>query len=248
MRYFRFLFVAIVIFACAATTRPAHAVTEIVWWHAMTGELGRQLEKLASDFNASQTDYRVVPVYKGNYNDTIRAAIFAFRTNGQPAIVQVNEVATATMMAAQGAIYPVFQLMRAEGETFDPKAYLPAITGYYTDMDGNMLSFPFNASTPILYYNKALFKKAGLDPDKPPKTWPEVETAARKLRAAGVPCGFTTHWPSWVNVENFLALHNRPIATKANGLGGLDAELNSDRSGAGPSNRQARRMAEGQDL
>ncbi len=191
----------------------------------MSGELGRQLENLAKGFNASQSDYRVVPVYKGNYNETIRAAIFAFRTNGQPAIVQVNEVATATMMAAQGAIYPVYQLMKAEGEAFDPNAYLPAITGYYTDIDGNMLSFPFNASTPILYYNKALFRQAGLDPNKPPKTWPEVEAAAHKLRAAGVPCGFTTHWPSWVNVENFSAFHNVPIATRANGLGGLNAEL-----------------------
>jgi len=225
MRHFRFLIVATVIFAWTCGVRPAQAATDVVWWHAMSGELGRQLENLAKGFNASQSDYRVIPVYKGNYSETIRAAIFAFRTNGQPAIVQVNEIATATMMAAQGAIYPVYQLMRAEGEAFNPNAYLPAITGYYTDIDGNMLSFPFNASTPILYYNKALFRQAGLDPEKPPKTWPEVEAAARKLRAAGVPCGFTTHWPSWVNVENFSAFHNFPIATKANGLGGLDADL-----------------------
>jgi len=225
MRHLRLLLIAIVIFGSTCAFRPAQAATDIVWWHAMSGELGRQLENLAKGFNASQSDYRVVPVYKGNYNETIRAAIFAFRTNGQPAIVQVNEVATATMMAAQGAIYPVYQLMKAEGEAFDPNAYLPAITGYYTDIDGNMLSFPFNASTPILYYNKALFRQAGLDPNKPPKTWPEVEAAAHKLRAAGVPCGFTTHWPSWVNVENFSAFHNVPIATRANGLGGLNAEL-----------------------
>jgi sn-glycerol 3-phosphate transport system substrate-binding protein len=211
--------------AVALLTRPAAAATDIVWWHAMPGELGRQLEKIATDFNASQTDYRIVPVYKGSYSETAMAAIFAFRSNAQPAIVQVNEVATATMMAAKGAIYPVYELMRDEGEQFDPAAYLPAVTGYYTDIGGNMLSFPFNASTPILYYNKALFKKAGLDPERAPKTWPEVEFAAGKLRAAGVPCGFTTHWPSWVNVENFSALHNLPIATKANGFAGLDAEL-----------------------
>jgi sn-glycerol 3-phosphate transport system substrate-binding protein len=205
--------------------RPVQAATNISWWHAMPGELGRQLEKLASDFNASQSEYRIVPVYKGNYSETVMAAIFAFRSNVQPAIVQVNEVATATMMAAKGAIYPVYELMRDQGEHFDPTAYLPVVTGYYTDVDGNMLSFPFNASTPILYYNKALFKKAGLDPERAPKTWPEVEFAAGKLRAAGVSCGFTTHWPSWVNVENFSALHNLPIATKANGFAGLDAKL-----------------------
>jgi sn-glycerol 3-phosphate transport system substrate-binding protein len=206
-------------------TGPAHARTDILWWHAMPGELGRQLERLTADFNSFQPDYRIVPVYKGSYTDTVMAAIFAFRSNVQPAIVQVSEVSTATMMAARGAVYPVYELMRDLGTPLDPGLYLPAVAGYYTDMDGNLLSFPFNASTPILFYNKTLFRKAGLDPDAAPATWPELEAAARKLRASGVPCGFTTHWPSWVNVENFSALHNLPIATRANGLGGLDATL-----------------------
>jgi sn-glycerol 3-phosphate transport system substrate-binding protein len=206
-------------------TSPAQAAVDIEWWHAMPGELGHQVEKVAAAFNASQPNYHIIPVYKGNYADTVMAAIFAFRSNTQPAIVQVNEVATATMMAAKGAIYPVYELMRDQGEEFDPTAYLPAVTGYYTDVSGNMLSFPFNASTPILYYNKQLFEKAGLNTEEPPKTWPELERAAGKLRSVGVPCGFTTHWPSWVNVENFSALHNLPIATKANGFAGLDAQL-----------------------
>ncbi|MEA2896115.1 MAG: sn-glycerol 3-phosphate transport system substrate-binding protein [Bradyrhizobium sp.] len=191
----------------------------------MSGQLGRQLEKLAADFNATQSEYRIVPSYKGNYTETVTAAIFAFRSRGQPAIVQVNEIGTATMMAAKGATYPVFELMRDEAEAFSPTAYLPAITGYYTDIAGNMLSFPFNASTPILYYNKDLFRAAGLDPEVAPKTWPEVGAAAKRLRAAGAACGFTTAWPSWINIENFSAFHNLPIATKANGLGGLDAVL-----------------------
>jgi sn-glycerol 3-phosphate transport system substrate-binding protein len=208
-----------------AAASPAYAVTEIAWWHAMSGQLGRQLEKLATDFNATQSEFRIVPSYKGNYTETVTAAIFAFRSRGQPAIVQVNEIATATMMAAKGATYPVFELMRDEAEAFSPTAYLPAITGYYTDIAGNMLSFPFNSSTPILYYNKDLFRAAGLDPEVAPKIWPEVGAAAKRLRAAGAPCGFTTAWPSWIHIENFSAYHNLPIATKANGLGGLDAVL-----------------------
>jgi sn-glycerol 3-phosphate transport system substrate-binding protein len=128
--------------AAAAVTigfaSPALAVTDIMWWHAMSGELGRQLERLAADFNASQSEYRIVPSYKGNYTETITAAIFASRSRSQPAIVQVNEIATATMMAARGAIYPVFELMRDQSEAFNPAAYLPAVTGYYTDVDGNM--------------------------------------------------------------------------------------------------------------
>lgn len=217
---------AFVLASVLASASPARAVTDVMWWHAMSGELGRQLDKLAAEFNASQSEYRIVPSYKGSYADTVSAAIFAFRSQSQPAIVQVSEIGTATMMAAKGAIYPVFELMRDQKEAFSPEAYLPAVTGYYTDADGNMLSFPFNSSTPILYYNKDLFRRAGLDPDVAPKTWPEVGAAARRLRMAGAVCGLTTSWPSWINVENFSAYHNLPIATKANGFGGLDAELN----------------------
>ena len=180
---FRFLQLAALTVAIGLAS-PAQAVTDINWWHAMSGELGKQVEKLAADFNASQSEYRVVPSYKGNYTETVTAAIFAFRSRSQPAIVQVNEIATATMMAAKGAIYPVFELMRDEQEAFSPAAYLPAVTGYYADVAGNMLSFPFNASTPILYYNKKLFRDAGLDPEVAPKTWPEVGEAAKRLRAA----------------------------------------------------------------
>ena len=102
------------------------------------------------------------------------AAIAAFRAQEQPDIVQVFEVGTGTMMAAKGAVYPVYKLMKDTGEPFDPKAFLPAVVGYYTDTEGNMLSMPFNSSTPILYYNKDVFKKAGLDPKTPPKTWADV--------------------------------------------------------------------------
>src|ERR1700680_3624923 len=199
----------------ANVASPAKAATDILWWHAMSGELGRQLEKLAADFNASQSDYRIVPGYKGNYTETVTAAIFALRSCSEPAIVQVNEIATATMMAAKGAIYPVFELMRDQQEAFSPAAYLPAVTGYYADVAGNMLSFPFNASTPILYYNKDLFRAAGLDPEATPKTWPEVGAAAKRLRASGAVCGFTTSRPSWSNVENFSAFQHLPTEARA---------------------------------
>ncbi len=202
-----------------------HAATEISWWHAMSGELGKQVDKLAADFNASQSDYHIVPTYKGTYTETVTAAIFAFRSRSQPAIVQVNEIATATMTAAKGAIYPVFELMHDEQESFSPSAYLPVVTGYYADADGNLLSFPFNASTPILYYNKDQFRAAGLDPEVAPKTWPELGQAAKRLRDHGIACGFTTSWPAWINIENFSAFHNLPVSTRANGFAGLDAVL-----------------------
>ena len=191
----------------------------------MGGQLGEALNGLAEGFNKSQKDYKVVPVYKGTYTETMTGAIAAFRAKQQPHIVQVFEVGTATMMAAKGAIYPVHQLMADAGEAFDPDAYLPAVYGYYSTTDGKLLSMPFNSSTPVLYYNKDAFKKAGLDPDKPPKTWSDMEQYAKKLLAAGYQCGFTSQWQTWIQIENFGAWHNIPFATGANGFAGTDIKL-----------------------
>ena len=198
---------------------------ELQWWHAMTAKNAEVVNKIAADFNASQSEYKVVPVFKGSYAETMNAGIAAFRAGNAPDIIQIFEVGTATMMAAKGAVKPVYQLMEDAGEPFDPKAYLPAVTGYYSTADGRMLSLPFNSSTAITYWNKALFKKAELDPDKPPRTWPETFAMAEKLRAAGVPCGFTAGWISWTQLEQFSAWHNLPFASKADGFDGTDARL-----------------------
>ncbi len=209
----------------------AQAQTEVQWWHAMGGELGERLTEITDGFNASQDAYVVTPVYKGNYTETMTAAIAAFRAGEQPHIVQVFEVGTATMMAAEGAIYPVYQLMADAGVAFDPDAFLDSVVGYYTTPEGDMLSMPFNSSTPVMYYNKEIFAAAGLDPESPPATWPELEEAARAIISAGsATCGFTTGWQSWVQLENFSAWHDVPFATMANGFEGLGTELafNSD--------------------
>ncbi|MEZ5750984.1 MAG: sn-glycerol-3-phosphate ABC transporter substrate-binding protein UgpB [Paracoccaceae bacterium] len=204
----------------------AFAQTEIQWWHAMGGRLGELVEEIAANFNASQSDYVVVPSFRGTYAETMTGAIAAFRAGEQPHVVQVFEVGTGTMMAAEGAIYPVYQLMADNGVDFDPAAYLPAVVGYYTDPNGNMLSFPFNSSTPILYYNRDIFTAAGLDPDHPPMTWAEMESMSRQIVTSGAAtCGFTTRWPSWVQLENFLAYHNLPLGTQQNGFAGFDTEL-----------------------
>ncbi|MGB5986531.1 MAG: sn-glycerol-3-phosphate ABC transporter substrate-binding protein UgpB [Desulfobacterales bacterium] len=197
----------------------------INWWHAHGGRLGEKVTAIAEDFNKSQGDYQVVATYKGNYADTMTAGIAAFRSKNPPHILQVFEVGTASMMAAEGAIKPVYEVMAESGLPFDAKAYLPTVTGYYTTTDGKMLSMPFNSSTPVLYYNKDAFKKAGLDPNTPPKTWPEVAEYAKKLVAAGYPGGFSTAWISWIQLENFSAWHNVPAGTKDNGFAGLDTEF-----------------------
>jgi sn-glycerol 3-phosphate transport system substrate-binding protein len=207
-----------------ATSTSAFAQTEIQWWHAMTGANNDVVNKLAEDFNASQKEYKIVPTYKGQYADTLNAGIAAFRAGGAPHIIQVFEVGTATMMGAKGAVKPVYELMKEAGEKFDPQAYLPAVTGYYSTAKGEMLSMPFNSSSMVMWINKDELKKAGVN--EIPKTWPEVFDAAKKLKAAGHnTCGFSNAWASWANIEQFSAWHNIPMATKANGLDGFDTEM-----------------------
>ena len=209
----------------AFAVSAAQAQSEIQWWHSMKGALNDKVNELATKFNATQTEYKIVPVFKGEYPESMTAAIAAYRAGNAPHILQVFEVGTGTMMAAKGAVIPVAKLMKDADEPFDPKAYLPAVAGYYTDSKGNMLSFPFNSSTIVFYVNKDAFKKAGLDPNKPPKTWKELNAAADKLKATGSSCPYTSGWPAWMHIENFSAWHNVPISTRENGIGGADAEF-----------------------
>ena len=211
-------------FALAAAA-SAQAQTEIQFWHSMGGALGDKVGELATKFNATQSPYKVVATYKGGYPESMTAAIAAFRAGNAPHILQVFEVGTATMMAAKGAVVPISKIMKDADEPFDPKVYLPTVAGYYTDSKGNMLSFPFNSSTVVYYINKDAFKKAGLDPNKAPKTWKEFTAASEKLKASGQACVYTSGWPSWMHIENFSAWHNVPIGTKENGMAGVDTEF-----------------------
>ncbi|MES2584421.1 MAG: sn-glycerol-3-phosphate ABC transporter substrate-binding protein UgpB [Pseudomonadota bacterium] len=208
-----------------AASLSAQAQTEIQWWHSMTAVNGEWVNDLAKEFNASQKEYKILPTYKGSYDESMTAAVAAFRAGNAPHVLQVFEVGTATMMASKGAVVPVGKVMLDAGYKFDPKVYIPAVAGYYTSPAGQMLSFPFNSSTTVFYYNKDAFKAAGLDAEKAPATWGEVALAAGKLKANGHKCPISISWQGWTQLESFSAWHNVEYATKQNGLAGLDARL-----------------------
>ena len=203
----------------------AYAETEVHFWHAFTGRLGELVAAQVEDFNASQDNYTVVQSHKGNYSETLNAGIAAFRAGEQPQILMVFEVGTATMMAAKGATRPVYEVMAASGAEFDQDAYIGAVKGYYTSTDGDMLSLPFNASTPVLWVNRDAFKAAGVDPDTDLSTWQNVDKTLTALKAGGSDCPLVTAWQSWIHLENFSAYHDVPFASKDNGFSGLDTEL-----------------------
>lgn len=211
--------------ALSSVALPALAATEIQFWHAFTGRLGDLVAEQVETFNNSQSDYKVVASHKGNYSETLNAGIAAFRAKEQPEILMVFEVGTATMMSAKGAIKPVFEVMSEAGAEFDAGAYIGSVKGYYTSTDGDMLSLPFNSSTPVLWVNKDALKAAGIDPETDLSTWQNVGSVLDKLKAAGSECPLTTAWQSWIHLENLSAYHNTPFATMDNGFAGLDTEL-----------------------
>src|SRR3954454_8061491 len=213
--------------ALSATQAIAQAGrTRVTFWHAMNGALGEELNKLCAGFNASQAETEIVPVFKGTYPETLTAAIAAWRAGQAPHLVQMFEVGTGSMLAAGPAVKQTWQLIQESGVAIDPESYIGAVRGYYSLPDGRMASTPFNSSTAVLWLNRDALEKAGLDPNKAPATWQELITMAQTLKSkAPTPTPLTTSWFSWIQLEQFAAMHDIPYATKANGFEGLDTEL-----------------------
>ena len=207
---------------CGAS--PALGAQEIRLWHAMTGAPAAELEALADRFNASQAAFRVVPSYQGSYERTLAAAIAARRDRQGPHIVQVDEAGTADIMSVRHGVRPLWQVMREAGVAPDVK-FIPAVAGSFADTRGRLLALPFNAETPVLFYNRDAFRRAKLDPSRPPRTWDEMPAALGALRDSGVGCPFTTAHPSWVLLENMSAWHNQEFATHHNGMASANVRL-----------------------
>lgn len=200
----------------ASVSGTSFAATEITWWHAMGGQLGETVNKIALDFNASQTEYKITPVFKGSYTETLTAGIAAFRANQSPNILQVADVGSATIINAPGVAKPVEDIMIESGYPFTAKDYIAGVRNFYADSKGKMIGMPFNSSTPVLYYNKDMLKEVGVEP---PKTYEEMETVAKKLKDAGH-IGFSQSLTPWIMFENFKSRHNLQLADKHNGFDG----------------------------
>jgi sn-glycerol 3-phosphate transport system substrate-binding protein len=216
--------------AAVTATLPAAAraaaPTPLIFWHAMSGQLGESLVDLVNQFNASQTAYVVQPVNKGGYPDTFTATIAAWRAGTAPHIAQIFDVGTATMLAAGPAVVDVYKLAQETGVAINANAYLPAIKDYYGLNNGKMGGLPFSSATVVMWINQDVFEKAGLDPAKPPATWPEVIAAARTIKSTNAaPIPMMTAWPTWAHFEEFASIHNVPYATLSDGFSGNNPKL-----------------------
>lgn len=186
----------------------------LVFWHAMAGSLGQEVRTIAERFNQSQTKFQVIPVYKGNYLETLNSFSAAFRAHQAPAMVQVNEVGTSLMLSPEGIIKPLDSLLLEQGIKLPQDDFIQSVRQYYS-RNGHLMAMPFNLSAPVIYYNRDLLTRLGYDTDNFPKTWSEMEVLAQKVKQAGHDCTYTTAYPGWILMESYLAIHGLTI-TKSN--------------------------------
>jgi sn-glycerol 3-phosphate transport system substrate-binding protein len=163
------------------TAAASKAPVKVIWWHSMSGELGKAVDKLVTDFNASQKNVQVEAVFQGTYDESLNKMKASMDTKSGPSLIQVYEIGSRFMIDSK-AITPMQKFIDAD--KFDLSQLEENITNYYK-IDNKLNSMPFNTSNPILYYNKDMFKAAGLDPEKPPTTYEDIKKAAQALSKDG---------------------------------------------------------------
>lgn len=194
------------------------AKTKIQFWHAMGGWRIEVIQNMVNEFMKVNPDIEVEVQYVGSYEEILAKTVASVQAGTPPHVVQLNEISTQKMVDS-GVIVPVQDLVDKD-PSFDVGLFLPQVLNYYK-VGGKLYSMPWNSSTPLLYYNKNLFKEVGLDPNNPPRTYSELITACRKLikkdeKGNIVRTGIT--WPlySWF-FEEYMALQNQPLVDNNNG-------------------------------
>ncbi|PCK85459.1 glycerol-3-phosphate ABC transporter substrate-binding protein [Rhizobium sophoriradicis] len=205
--------------AAAALTAGACSAqaANIEFWYGNTGVVETAIQDQCAAFNAAQSEHHITCVGQGSYEVSMQKAIAAFRAKNHPVLIQFFDAGTLDLMLSD-AVVPV------QDELPDVKwdNYITGARAYYETSGGKLFAQPYNASTLLFYTNRTELEKAGIT--KTPETWEEIIEAARKLKAAGHACPFTTDGDTWRVLEQFSARHGLPIASKHNGYDGLDAE------------------------
>lgn len=215
-------FLAYILIACI----PAYGF-ELKIWHALEGPFETQFQEMVDTFNSQNRDFYVILERKGNYTETVDAGIEAFYQGLPPHLLMGSEISTQTLMLKQDMFVSIEDLFNKFKFALDPKNYIDIVREFYSNSEGKFQSLPWNCSVPVLFYNKKAFEKAGLNPDKPPKTWEELEAIAPRLQKRGYYV-FTTAWPAAYHLEHYCIIHNIPFASHGNGLDSLSARLMFD--------------------
>ena len=193
------------------------------YWYGLSGDLGETLKETCTRFNAAQDKYEITCVGYDGYELVVQSAIAAFRAGKAPTILQSFDAGTADLMMS-GEFYPVQQMMKDFNIEIDWNNYFPGIKNYYSSAKGELFSMPFNSSTAMMYYNVADLEAAGIV--TPPATWTEFDAALKALKAKSPDrCAYGYEPSSWIDLEQFSAVHNIPVASNNNGYDGLDTQV-----------------------
>lgn len=212
--------------ACSNGTKQAttsntktneNKVIELTFWHAMGGKGGEAINKMVKDFNQSHPNIKVTAQYQGTYDDALNKLKTSEQSKAGPDIMQVYDIGTKFMIDSKW-VTPVQKFI--DEDKFDTSKLEPNLLKYYT-VDNKLYSMPFNSSTPILYYNKNAFKEAGIDPNKPPKNFNQIEEYGKKLLkkdASGkvTQYGYSMAIYGWF-FEQFMAKQGALYANNGNG-------------------------------
>jgi sn-glycerol 3-phosphate transport system substrate-binding protein len=185
---------------------------KVVFWHAMGGANNKVVDQMVADYNSSQDKIKVEAVFQGSYDDLLSKLKASMGTSESPSVVQMYEIGSRFMIDSK-AITPMQNFIDAD--KWDLSQLEPNIVGYYT-LGSKLYSMPFNTSNPILYYNKDLFKAAGLDPAKPPKTFEELKAAAAAITKTGKATGANFAIYGWF-IEQLFANQGADYVNNGNG-------------------------------
>ncbi|MCX7897643.1 MAG: extracellular solute-binding protein [Rhodocyclaceae bacterium] len=206
-----FLISLILPLSAAAASKPAQALPpqEIVLRHALTGPALSALAELVLRFNDEE-------MARGKERARIKledAAALADKGT-LPHLAFFAQDDALTLFATRPRFLPLAKVYASSGRAFDQKGFFPQLIDAVDDLSGRMQALPMGMSLPVLFYNREAFLKAGLDPEKPPKTWWELQEAAGALRDAGFACPLTSSRFAWVHVENVSAQHGEPLLVR----------------------------------
>lgn len=202
-------------------TNSTDEPVEVVFWHAMGGALQEALDEIVEVYNNSQTDVVVKAEYQGTYDEALTKFNSVAGTSSAPSMMQVFEIGTKAMINS-GGVEPIQTFIDQEG--YDMNTLEENIVNYYR-VDGEFYSMPFNSSTPVMYYNKDAFVKAGLDQDQPPATFEEIEEVSKQIvEAHNGMSGFALQAYGWL-YEQLLANQGALLMNNDNGRSGTPTEV-----------------------
>ena len=180
-------------------TAPVSSPSEVQLSHSFGDDARAELQKLVLRFNEQNPGTPVILVQQA--------------AGGKPVMLNIlRRTQVAEFAANKSGFKPLYSLMREAKEPLKT-TISPDLRAGVSDEKGRLVALPIAYSTPVLFYNKIAFRKAGLDPEKAPTSWDEMQAAVIKIHDSGSKCAYTTSWPTWVHIDNLSALSGVPLVS-----------------------------------